>query len=1094
MDNLIKYCFWKKYGFMDDKDNIVIEPAYDEVNYFRDGLCIVRNKESFGVINVKGEIVVPIKYDEIRILASNLVGVRLNHGIDWDWQIINIQDNSLLEGTFKFIQRIEEYIVGYAEASCSKKTNFSKEHMGYDGAVYDYTDFHDSSWLNKNGSIVYIGEAMPQKGFLIAHYLDTLTLVNCDGQKLFSGKYKHIYPFASGYSIVVIDDDDNCLNYAVINNETAKYTIAPDIKPILSDAGLLFVKESQQQVFDSLYIDYDKYNLLDNTGEWFNSQGKALFEGSARIIGTRFLRILKDNNYGVLDCKGEEIISSLYDDVIYLNDSFCVRLDNRIGLLDTNGRIIVPILYKDIECINRRRGLFHDGFETYRYGSYCPDYVYDTNGCAFDWQGKIIDHLQRINVSINKNNNHIVASNIHLFDLSKWFILRDVNESKLFSKTTGILNHYAFDYIEGITDISFVVGQKDKYGVFRPELSKFMIPIQYERLKFEGLHTVLLQKDNRWGALSIVDESHILYPLLMVNIPCEYEEIEILNKSSFGESLYGVKAELLSYRGEIIGKQYLILNRNGKTIKGWNSDLPKFDSNFQIFKNDRILTSSDGKFGFISFDGYVSIPFKYDEIDIRKDKLFNIRIGSGWGLLSIDGREIFPALYAEKFPDNFDRLIVSDAISGYKGIVDYKGNVIIPTIYQHIIDDNEEYVYFGYGGYEDKDLGTLFSENIRSASWGCMTKKGLHIIPPRYDYFRPIGDYICAGRDGGFAVEGQWGHSMHEIDYAGVYDLYNKDGELIFGGFNKFYSIDGLLFFHFGGSWKEKSDEYHYVSSYFVEGNGRWLILDSELQSIIRLKDGSVKKFEKGFKLTITHKKEGNKTTNYWNTSLEIFSIIEPRKAGNLLVIGDNKKEKVLHLNDGVMSKEFQSISILSDSIFAGTTDNKISINNLEGQLIDKSYLVITKPIEGYLFGVEELNEKYSRVDFIKINGNNVTINCAISQVETSKILSNIQFGFLKLLISYQDGKEHFRVLRPEIFDEDFRDKTIEDQKLFQTKNKFVYWISEDYRLDNDYGCSYDSGNYDDYDYMRDSWDAMTDGMYGDMPDGFDGDYSFLGH
>jgi len=39
---------------------------------------------------------------------------------------------------------------------------------------------------------------------------------------------------------------------------------------------------------------------------------------------------------------------------------------------------------------------------------------------------------------------------------------------------------------------------------------------------------------------------------------------------------------------------------------------------------------------------------------------------------------------------------------------------------------------------------------------------------------------------------------------------------------------------------------------------------------------------------------------------------------------------------------------------------------------------------------------------------------------------------------------------------------------------------------------SYD--DYDDTDYMRDSWDAMTDGMYGDMPDGFDGDYDFLGY
>lgn len=29
--------------------------------------------------------------------------------------------------------------------------------------------------------------------------------------------------------------------------------------------------------------------------------------------------------------------------------------------------------------------------------------------------------------------------------------------------------------------------------------------------------------------------------------------------------------------------------------------------------------------------------------------------------------------------------------------------------------------------------------------------------------------------------------------------------------------------------------------------------------------------------------------------------------------------------------------------------------------------------------------------------------------------------------------------------------------------------------------------------YEHDSWDAMTDGMYGDMPEGFDGDYDFLG-
>ena len=33
----------------------------------------------------------------------------------------------------------------------------------------------------------------------------------------------------------------------------------------------------------------------------------------------------------------------------------------------------------------------------------------------------------------------------------------------------------------------------------------------------------------------------------------------------------------------------------------------------------------------------------------------------------------------------------------------------------------------------------------------------------------------------------------------------------------------------------------------------------------------------------------------------------------------------------------------------------------------------------------------------------------------------------------------------------------------------------------------------DDFDYDKENWDAMTDGMYGDMPEGFDGDYDWLG-
>lgn len=51
--------------------------------------------------------------------------------------------------------------------------------------------------------------------------------------------------------------------------------------------------------------------------------------------------------------------------------------------------------------------------------------------------------------------------------------------------------------------------------------------------------------------------------------------------------------------------------------------------------------------------------------------------------------------------------------------------------------------------------------------------------------------------------------------------------------------------------------------------------------------------------------------------------------------------------------------------------------------------------------------------------------------------------------------------------------------------------LAEEEDDNDDFPNRYDS----DYDYyMRDTWDAMTDGQYGDMPEGFDGDFDFLGY
>ena len=83
-------------------------------------------------------------------------------------------------------------------------------------------------------------------------------------------------------------------------------------------------------------------------------------------------------------------------------------------------------------------------------------------------------------------------------------------------------------------------------------------------------------------------------------------------------------------------------------------------------------------------------------------------------------------------------------------------------------------------------------------------------------------------------------------------------------------------------------------------------------------------------------------------------------------------------------------------------------------------------------------------------------------------------------------------MFRPSIFDESFASEiNNESNNKFYNQFEICYWFSNDYDLlktESDYN---NDGNIDDLDYDRENWYAMTDGMYGDLPEGFDGDYSF---
>lgn len=95
-------------------------------------------------------------------------------------------------------------------------------------------------------------------------------------------------------------------------------------------------------------------------------------------------------------------------------------------------------------------------------------------------------------------------------------------------------------------------------------------------------------------------------------------------------------------------------------------------------------------------------------------------------------------------------------------------------------------------------------------------------------------------------------------------------------------------------------------------------------------------------------------------------------------------------------------------------------------------------------------------------------------------------FAFLKTLADFY--------IRGEMYS-----KAVELYKIAASKgfdvNKRINELEEEIeRINREHSYDHDYDYYEEPDYAQDTWDAMTDGMYGDMPEGFDGDYSFLGY
>lgn len=1082
------------YGYKNEKDEIVISPQFiDAQASFTNGYAIVQIDNYCGIIEETGKFLLDCQYEEICPIKNGLFIVRVKkEQYDWAVGVIDINKKIVIDFNYKVIRKSQnsDFIVCYKNAQCDYS------HSSYDHCKeYKYSKLTSPSWFNIEGEKIYEGDANAYGEYIIIGDRRNV-IINKNGELLFDGSYVEI-KYLFGHYFKAKKDCNEGSSYGVID-ERGKLIIDFIYDEIDDGGNNAFVNgELKHCKGDYIRCISNKNEIVqanseqrsdDKTIAWYNTTGKQLFEGEGIIEGD-LLCIKKGTKWGAINIEGERILNYTYDKIISVGGYIVVSVEGKIGLLNYKGNLIISPIYIEIENVYIEKKVYDVLHGKKLYCSYSPDFKFDTEKienayyCRFQFRKywPLFGELEVVELS--------------KFEINHIFILRTDTYDELFTIEDGLLDNSRFDSIFAITNKCFVVKDNDLYGIYHTDVSKTIIPCEYERIIYEGDNVVLVQKNGLWGAMGI---DVIVDNELLTQIPTEYNEI----KNLYHLGLFGVKKSFENYSGKKEG--YTIINRKGepyiKIIDDYllehiiedHDGTAYFESQFEYHTYSLVKTSLRGKWGFISLYGHISIPFKYDEVEERKDGKYNVRIGKAWGVMDLEGREIVAIKYKNKIPLPIENSIVVDIFSNYEGVLSESGKEKIPTIYNNILSSGQ-FFWVGYGSKPSHNAVPNFFSGYeyRLAIWGCIDMNGTKLVPVKYDCFKQLDNFILAGRDGSMLAEGQWGtDTYYESEYGGVYDLYSNDGSFLLGGFDKMEIDHNLLLFFLGGEWE--NNDYDGVSSFsYISNSGLCLVTDMNIRTILPLKNGKTCDFL-GTSVKIRKTNENGKKIGYWNVPLELFIKDRPKVGNNFIIIKEKGMKFAIRLSDGAKTDPYEEMDNINEDMFFFRKDGLSGITTFEYILVKPDYSLLTIPINGLLFGIKEEENGNCHVESIEINEIAERPNLAITECKYRNILSMVKRGDLRIVKrDHDDGTYDLTIPNPELFEKDFLNqyKLVKDRWLsYRIAEK--YWFSKDLG-DLDNSSDYSNIPYND-DYGRDTWDAMTDGMYGDYPGG-DIDYEFLG-
>jgi outer membrane protein assembly factor BamD (BamD/ComL family) len=378
-ENYFPIAIDEKYGYINSTGTIVINPEYDEVGPFRNGLAVVLKGSKFGVINKRNELVVDFKYDEIvdfhegraivlrnemynlidpfgREISSNYLNdlVYFSNGIysglmDTSYRFL---DKNLTSVSDLNCQEIGDLFEGYSIIRMNDKFGVIDSSLN----VKIPAQFDEIQRFNKN-VFVYsinskkglisidgikltepifdeISEMNPENNTAVSKIGTTISWIKMDGSKLFDFTTEYfpnaleLAQFSKGFAIFKkkgkygFIDEKSKLAYKPSLESTSKYVNAI---PIIKDF---------------------KWGLADFKGKIIKPYEFDLLED----WNGRGILVQKNGMSGLWNYEFASVLPIEFNSIkVFENQFYIVTKGSKCGLFDFAGKPIIPIIYDRIQ-------------------------------------------------------------------------------------------------------------------------------------------------------------------------------------------------------------------------------------------------------------------------------------------------------------------------------------------------------------------------------------------------------------------------------------------------------------------------------------------------------------------------------------------------------------------------------------------------------------------------------------------------------------------------------------------------------------------------------------------------------------------------